>query len=298
MTPSACLLLHRKSCNRDDVVEAVRAVGRTGAEFRVRIPWDLNDMDRFVEEALNEGIGRIVAGGGDGTLNLVANMLMKPGRAGRASLGVLPLGTANDFARGAGLPRDDLSAALDRAISGEATLIDLGVVNGQFFINVASGGFGAEVTAATPKDLKAALGGSAYSLMGLVKLMNLKPYSGRLILPDGSTEDVSALFVAIGNNRFAGGGFDVAPKADMTDGLLDLAAVSSAGLGDLAKLASEIADPFNPNNSVLRYRQLTAFQLEADQTLHLNLDGDPIEERNFDVSVRPRALRVVLGEQH
>ena len=109
---------------------------------------------------------RFVAGGGDGTLNSVVNALMKKKRARKVSLGVMPLGTANDFARGAGLPLDDLAAALYLAATGKATSVDVGQANENYFINVASGGFGAEVTATTPQDMKKSTWGRCLFLGG------------------------------------------------------------------------------------------------------------------------------------
>jgi len=290
-----CVLLHKKACNRSDVAEAISTVRKEGADLQVRIAWDLEDLDRVIHDAIESGVTRIIAGGGDGTVNVIVNQVMKIGGQDRVSLGVLPLGTANDFARGAGLPRDDTTQALRLAVTGEATPIDVGQVNGRYFINVASGGFGAEVTATTPKDLKSALGGAAYTLMGLVRLSRMKTYTGRLFLPDGSSEDGSMLVMAVGNNRYAGGGFDVAPRADLTDGLLDFAAVLPAGVGDLPKVAPELVDPFGADNIYLRYRQLSSFRLEYDQPLHVNLDGDPIVARAFDFTIRPKALGVVVG---
>ncbi len=292
----ACLLLHKKSCMRPEVKDAIKNVQGSGVDLMVRIPWRKRDMKTFIKEAKKVGISRIIAGGGDGTLNDVVNCLMKKGRAEDFSLGVFPLGTANDFARGAGIPRDDLSAALQLAATGMATPIDVGEANGRFFVNVASGGFGAEVTATTPKQLKAALGGLAYSLMGMVKVMNLQPYTGRLITADGKSEEGSMVVMAVGNNRFAGGGFEVAPKADLQDGLLDLAAISSADVSNAKAIAAELEDPFNEANQFLLYRQLDGFVIESDKPLHMNLDGEPCVGDRFEFKTHPRALGVVLAD--
>ena len=291
----ACLLLHKKSCNRPDVKEAVRAVRNQAIDLSVCIPWRRKDQTDFIKNAIKAGVTRIIAGGGDGTLNGVVNALMKKNRAQKASLGVMPLGTANDFARGAGVPLDDLAAALHLAATSRATPIDIGQVNGRYFINVVSGGFGAEVTATTPQELKGMLGGAAYTLMGLVKALQLKPYTGRLTLPDGTVEEGSIVVMAVGNNRFAGGAFEVAPRANLTDGLLDLAELASAETPTPAAIASEFADPFNKGNKFLRYRQLASFKIESDRPLHTNLDGEPLIDDHFEFSVHHRALPVVLG---
>ncbi|MGI9522254.1 MAG: lipid kinase YegS [Hyphomicrobiaceae bacterium] len=292
----ACLILHKKSCMRPEVKAAIKAAKKSGVELTIRIPWTKRDISTFVKQAIKGGISRIIAGGGDGTLGGVANCLMQKNRAKKTSLGVFPLGTANDFARGAGVPREDLVAALQLAATGEATPIDVGEVNGRYFVNVASGGFGAEITATTPRDLKAALGGIAYSIVGLARVLEFKPYRGTYTGPDGVPETGTMMVMAVGNNRFAGGGFEVAPSADLQDGLLDVAILSTDELPPLGAIRAELKDPMNVANRFLRYRQVPSFSVEADRPLHLNLDGEPMIERRFHFDTHPGALRVVLGK--
>ena len=291
----ACLILHKKSCMRPEVKAAVKHVRSLDIELSVVIPWSGKDLRRLAKQALKQGATRIISGGGDGTLNAVVNAMMKKTRASEASLGVLPLGTANDFARGAGIPLGDPTAALKLACSGNATPIDVGRMNKRCFINVASAGFGAEITATTPQAAKRQLGGAAYSIMGLIKAFNLKPYEGRLVLPDGRVQGGSMLIMAVGNNRYAGGGFDVAPKASLTDGLLDVAVVTDPRSAGLNVLIGELADPFNASNQSLQYRQLSEFAIETERPLHVNLDGEALQGTRFDFDIHPAKIDVVLG---
>ena len=157
---------------------------------------------------------------------------------------------------------------------------------------MASAGFGAEVTATTPQDMKKFLGGMAYSIMGFVKAFQLEPYEGRLILPDGVVKEGSMLIMAVGNSRFAGGGYEVAPLANLTDGLLDIAVVSGL-LSDNLNIVGELRDPMNPRNEHLLYRQLSAFTIETGKPLHVNLDGEPIKGTHFEFQCYPEALSVV-----
>ena len=289
-----CLVLHRKSANRPEVKAAVKAVRAEGIRLRVRIPWNKKDKRRVIKEALASGATRIIAGGGDGTLNAAADALVGKGKkAPRAEMGVLPLGTANDFAHGCGLPVEDLTACLRIACTAPARNIDIGRVNGRSFINVASGGFGAEITATTPVDIKQRLGGAAYTLMGLIKAFDLKPYMGRLLVPGEDPIEGSMVVMAVGNNRLAGGGFEVASAAVLDDGLLDLAAVSYEPGMELSRLVGELQTPTDPDNRYLLYRQLSEFTLEFDENAHVNLDGEPVLERRYDFTVLPRHLGVV-----
>ena len=101
-----------------------------------------------------------MAGGGDGTLNAVVNAMIRGDTRPKTSLGILPLGTANDFAKGAGIDARDLISALGLACTGSPTKIDVGRMNELYFINVASAGFGAEVTATTPQDMASSIASS------------------------------------------------------------------------------------------------------------------------------------------
>ena len=290
------LVLHKKSCTRPEVKAAVKHARQSGVDIDVFIPWNGKALRGFIRRSIKSGAERIVAGGGDGTLNAVVNAMMRQDETRNASLGILPLGTANDFARGAGIDSQDLSGALVLACTGKPTAIDVGRMNGEHFINVASAGFGAEVTATTPQDMKKSLGGVAYSIMGFVKAFQLKPYEGRVVFPDGSVEAGSMLVMAVGNSRFAGGGYDVAPQASLTDGLLDLAVVSGAKPATINRIAAELKDPTNATNEHLLYRQLSNFKIESKKSLHVNLDGEPVQGVSFDFHCCPKALSVVLGK--
>ena len=293
MTEKNYLILHRKSANEEYVKKAIKTVRKEGLDLRVLVPFNKGEKPRIVQEALERGAERIIAGGGDGTINGVANALIGDGSTKPdVILGVCPLGTANDFARGCDLPFHDLAECLRIACTRDGREIDIGVLNGRNFVNVASAGFGAEVTATTPVDLKKALGGAAYTLRGMLKALNVTPYPGRLVIPGQEPVEGSMLFMAVGNNHFAGGGFDVAPLAKLDDGLLDLTAIRADRGVKLAGLDKEFDDPMNPDNRLVFYRQLAEFTIESEQRLHCNLDGEPIHKKKLNFSIRPRHLRV------
>ena len=137
------------------------------------------------------------------------------------SLGILPLGTANDFAHSAGVPIKDLTAALRLAASAPRRSIDVGFVNGRLFVNLVSGGFGSRVTVETDPKLKQRLGGLAYAITGISHFAELSENRGIFRAEEFSWEG-HFLAVAIGNGRQAGGGISLCPNALIDDGLLDL----------------------------------------------------------------------------
>ncbi len=133
--------------------------------------------------------------------------------------------------------------------------------------------------------------------MGLVKAANLQPTRTRVMLPDGKVEDGEILVMAVGNSRFAGGGFEVAPKADLKDGLLDLAALGNPSLAKLGQLIEQLADPSGEGRQTFFYRQLERFTIETDRPFHINLDGEPVIDKRFEFDVMNSGVQVVLGGQ-
>ena len=239
----ACLVLHEDSRARPDVAAAVDHVRASGVDLDLATPESREALHDRVQQAIREGTCRIVAGGGDGTLNAVVTAMMACEERAEASLGILALGTANDFARGIGINSADVIDALELACIGTATPIDVGQMNDRYFINAASAGFGAEVTAHTPQDMKRVLGGVAYSIMGFVKAFQFQPYDAKLSLPDGTKAEGPMLVMNVSNSRFAGGGYDVAPRASLRDGLLDVTLVSELTSDNFGRLVDELGDP-------------------------------------------------------
>ncbi|WP_267894468.1 diacylglycerol kinase family protein, partial [Pseudomonas bohemica] len=132
----AILILHGKQALNEEVRKAVQRKRKHGWELDVRLTWEAGDAQRLVTEALGAGHRQIIAGGGDGTLRDIAEALALA--HSDASLIILPLGTANDFARSAGVPLD-IERALD-FLDVPARTIDMGSVDGQLFLNMATGG--------------------------------------------------------------------------------------------------------------------------------------------------------------
>jgi YegS/Rv2252/BmrU family lipid kinase len=175
------LILNGKVAGNDALQTAVARQRAIGHSIEVRVTSEKGDARRFVAEAGE--VDLVIAAGGDGTLNEVVHGLMDLSTVARPVLGVVPLGTANDFATGCGIPRDT-EAALALCMEGEGVPVDVGKANEHWFLNAASIGFGAEVTATTPPELKRLLGHAAYTVMGAILATNVRHYQGRLTSPD------------------------------------------------------------------------------------------------------------------
>ncbi|SNR88687.1 lipid kinase YegS [Pseudomonas segetis] len=284
----ALLILHGKQAMNEVLRTAVYAKREQGWEIAVRVTWEAGDAQRLAREALAEGYPTLIAGGGDGTLRAVAEVIALSDSD--ASLLLLGLGTANDFATAASVPVD-LSEALD-LLDIEPTAIDLGEVNGQLFLNMATGGFGTSVTTNTPEDLKKLLGGAAYFLTGLSRFAEVHSAFGRFKGPDFSWEG-EFLALGIGNGSQAGGGHVLCPKARIDDGLLDVCIVPAAP-DVVGTLGTMLSGSMNGVESVSQMTRVAWLEVEAPEGLDLNLDGEPMSATKLSFKARAKALRVHL----
>lgn len=286
------IVLHGGQADREDIRDAVLALRAAGHDVDVRVTWEDGHATIFTTEVAQE-VDVIVAAGGDGTVSEVAEALVDAVEAS-AALAVLPLGTANDFAAAAGIPLDDIPTALKLAVDPHAVRdIDVLTVGDRVVLNVATAGPGTRVTVDTPKGLKRALGGLSYAIAGIAQLATFEAQNGTLRGPDFEWSG-HFLAVAIGNGRRAGGGVALCPQAVVDDGLLDIRVIPE-GDGAGALLI----------DGLLRGREVALdegsighrapwVEIETAETLHVNLDGEPIEGTRFRFEVVPRALRAAL----
>jgi lipid kinase YegS len=288
MDRRAWLILHGKQAQNEAVREAVEARRADGWDLAVRLTWEAGDVRRLVEEGLRAGYPRLIAGGGDGTLNEVASALVE--LRGEASLAQLPLGSANDFAQAAQIPLEP-AAALD-LLAIEATPIDLGLANERLFVNMATGGFGSLVTANTSEELKKVLGGGAYLLTGITRFAEVRSAFGRFQGP-GFDWQGDFLALGIGNGRQAGGGHALCPNATIDDGLLDLFLIPAPqDAGETLRVL--LGGGMLGLDTVAITARLPWLEVEAPEGLDLNLDGEPLHSARVRFDVRRRALRLHL----
>lgn len=287
--PESLVILNGKGANNDVLRSAVDIMREEGYRLHIRVTWEQGDAARYIAEAIALGVDTVIAGGGDGTINEVATALAQLAPESCPALGILPLGTANDFATSVGIPTE-LDKALQLAMVGRAFDIDLVEVNKTAcFINMATGGFGTRITTETPEKLKAALGGVSYFIHGLLRIDTLKPDRCE-IRGENFTWQGDALVIGIGNGRQAGGGQQLCPQALINDGLLDLRIFTGEEL--IPALLTTLTRPEdNPN---IIDGQSSWFEITAPHEITFNLDGEPLKGREFRIDVHPNALRCRL----
>ena len=283
------LILNGKGADNDTFRTAIAQQRALGHCIEVRVTRRKGDARRFVAEAGETDL--LIAAGGDGTLNEVVHGLMDLSKGARPALGVVPLGTANDFAAGCGIPRDP-EEALALCMEGEAAPIDIGKANEHWFLNAASVGFGAEVTATTPPELKRLLGPAAYTVMGAILAMNVHHYHGRLTLPDREITGSGPVAI-VGNGRQTGGGVQVAPRARIDDGLLDVLVVRQIPAMALLTAARELQE-LSPDGEYISYWQTPWAEVYPEEAIPVNLDGEPVQFSSVRYEAVPRAIRLIV----
>jgi len=269
------------------VAAALRAQGlQLDRVVRVSSP---RRLGRAIDALLDLGVTRLIVGGGDGTVRTAAARLaLRP-----VDLGIIPLGTANDFARALGIPtRLDAAAAV--AAAAHVRSIDLGQANGEFFVNAASVGMSVAVASRLSGRLKRWLGSQAYAVAGALAFIRHASFHARIDSPVGSTEG-NVHQVVVGNGRFYGGGVLVAKQSTLDDGALSVYTLGRRSRWQLLRTVAllRFQVPLDrPGDVFLQTR--SAFLETRPTGKRVNLDGEIRTTTPVMFTVVPRALRVLV----
>lgn len=280
--------------------ELVREALERNPEATVGSPTTPEETAVWVNEAIAAGAEMVIAAGGDGTVHTVVNALAPD--FGRVKLGILPLGTGNDFRRTLGLSEDPLKA-LYELTHGEERAVDLVRVETPsrtgYCVNLAAGGFSGQMQEVVLEEgLKANWGPLAYLRGAATVAAELTPYAARLTLDEGESHELEALNVIVANGRMAAGGFRAAPCANPEDGLLDIVIVRYAPLLDLtAVTAWLLAGDYTESEHVQLYRA-SKVSVRATPAMPFSVDGELWQAEPITFTILPRALRVAVGAEY
>src|SRR4051812_38188229 len=279
-------IVHGGRADRPELRQMVSWVRERGHAVDVRITWNTGDAESLAAEAARNGTDCVIACGGDGTLNEVINGL----DGVQVPLGVIPLGTANDFARQTGIP-EDADHAMDVILRRKPVCIDTASMNGRRFLNVSTGGVGAEATAETPPEAKASLGPLAYAITAVRKWAENEARHATFTSA-GFGLDVDFLAFAVGSARVTGGGTMMTPDASVTDGLLDLCVIEMMPRRDFARLSLSVKRGEHLGLPGVHYAQLPWLKVTASEELSVNLDGEGVSSQVCDYRARRADLLV------
>ena len=232
----------------------------------------------------------VILGGGDGTLNAAVRGLMETG----LPLGVLPMGTANDFARSIGVPVD-LEAAARVIVEGHEHRIDVGEVNGHPFLNVASVGLAADLAKRLTREGKRRFGRLSYALSAARCLMDAAPFHATLLVGDEKIM-VRTLQVAVGNGRYYGGGNIVAIDAQIDDQHLDLYSLEFSQVWRMALLLPHFKRGAHGVIREVRTARGVSFEVITRKPRSVNADGELVTKTPALFTQRPRAISAYVPE--
>ncbi len=212
----------------------------------------------------------VIAAGGDGTIFEVVNGLAE--KEYRPTLGIIPAGTTNDFARALEIPKE-IEKACDILCNGETIPLDIGKAGNKYFVNIAAGGTLTELTYEVPSKLKTLMGQLAYYVKGIEKLPSISPTKVTFEY-DGKLFEDEIMLLLICNTNSVGGFEKLAPKADISDGMFDLLIVKKCSFADFIRLGGLALRGEHISHPNIIYTQANRVKVAVEGDMQLNLDGE------------------------
>ncbi|WP_424766974.1 diacylglycerol kinase [Paenibacillus sp. sgz302251] len=290
-------LIYNPSAGREEMrkrlPEILQRLEQGGIETSCHMTTGEGDATLAAAEAAGRDYDMIIAAGGDGTLYEVINGLTE--KPNRPPLGILPVGTTNDFARAMGIPKN-LEYAVDLITQQYTRPIDVGKANERYFINIAGGGSLTDLTYDVPSKLKTMIGQLAYYMKGLEKMTRLRPTELTLQAAGiGEFHDEFMMFLICNSNSV--GGFErLAPGSKLDDGLLDVLLIRKCNLPEFIKLVSLAVRGEHMNDPHVIHFRTNELKVTTPDYVQINLDGEYGGVLPFTFSVLPSHLRIFADE--
>ena len=272
--------------------ELLRALG-----VPVKSVYPISDASRLPETvsgAVDASHDLIILGGGDGSVSSVVDVLAHR----QVPMGLLPLGTANDFARTLHIPVG-LEQACRTIAQGTVVDIDLGLSGNNYYVNRASVGIGAAVAQAMSPTLKKRVGALAYPVATIKAFLRHRPFAARLTFPDGDhppQEFPRLLQISVANGRYFGGGQLAAPDSGIDDSTLDVSVMRHGSLAELVAVARDLRSGSAPDPGKVQHFRTRNVDLNTEPGLPINVDGELVASTPQRFSVARNALHVVVPE--
>ena len=291
---NACAIINPQAGTVQDIETVSTGLRRLG-NVTIHTTSCPGDAQRLAHEAVTDGCELVIAAGGDGTINEVVNGLAS--NFEQARLGILPLGTGNDFVRSINVPCE-LETALEILAEARTKAIDVVRVlsdTTRFFINVSAGGFSGLVDEKLTAEMKRAWGPLAYLRSAAMALPDLTDYHTYLTFDDEEQHELKTYNIVVANARFVAGGIPIAPQAVMDDGLFDVMIVPAASLSQLALVVPKILLGQHVDDDRLMFRRARKLRVDSQPKMWFNADGELVGNEPTIFEVQPRALTVIVG---
>lgn len=255
---------------RKNIAEVLERLEIAGYETSCHATTAEGDATKAAKDAVERGFDLIITAGGDGTLNEVIAGVSPFEK--RPKMGLIPMGTTNDFARALHIPRD-IDKALDIIIGGRPLPIDVGIMNDRHFINIAGGGRMTELTYDVPSRLKTILGQLAYYLKGIEMLPSIKS-SHVKIEYDGEVFDDEAMMFLIGLTNSVGGFEKLAPDSSLNDGKFTLLILKKCNIAEFIRIVSLALRGEHLEDPLVISSKAEKIIVSSSEKVLLNLDGE------------------------
>jgi diacylglycerol kinase (ATP) len=267
-------LIYNPSSGREEMKkrlpEILQRLERGGLETSTHATIGEGDATLAAAKAVESGFDIVIAAGGDGTLCEVINGLAE--KEYRPQLGIIPLGTTNDFARALSIPKN-WEQACDIIVKQYSQDIDVGKLNNRYFINIAGGGSMTELTYEVPSKLKTMIGQLAYYMKGMEKLPRLRPIELYIKAEEITLHEEVMLFLISNSNSVAG--FEkLSPDASMNDGLFDVLILKKCNLAEFIRVVTLALRGEHMNDPNVIYFQTSQIEVNSPDYVQLNLDGE------------------------
>ncbi|MEK4951497.1 diacylglycerol kinase [Bacillus sp. FSL W8-1127] len=250
--------------------QVLQKLENAGYETSAHATTGEGDAIRAAKIAVERRYDIVVAAGGDGTLNEVVNGLAE--QEYRPKLGVIPMGTTNDFARALQIPRD-IEKAVDIIVKGDTLPVDIGRMNDRYFINIAGGGRLTELTYEVPSKLKTMMGQLAYYIKGIEMLPSIKA-TELTIEYDGKLFEGEAMLFLIALTNSVGGFEKLAPDASINDGLFTILILKKTNLAELLRIATLALRGEHLSDDHVIYTTANRVKVRSSEKVLINLDGE------------------------
>ncbi|WP_391117503.1 diacylglycerol kinase [Psychrobacillus sp. L3] len=255
---------------KKNLPEVLEALEIAGFETSCHATTSEGDATIAAKKAVQNGFDLIIAAGGDGTLNEVVAGVSEFDK--RPKVGLIPMGTTNDFARAVHIPRD-IQKAVEIIIKGDTIPVDVGLVNDRYFINIAGGGKITEITYEVPSKLKTILGQLAYYLKGIEMLPSINATKVKIEYDDEVFEDEAMMFL-VGLTNSVGGFEKLSPSSSINDGKFTLLILKKCNIADFIRLASLAIRGEHLNDPHVISTKAKHIRVTSEDKVQLNLDGE------------------------
>ena len=281
--------------NRDGLLKQLRRL----KPRKLRLTQRPGEAETYARDAIRAGCDYVIAAGGDGTLNEVINGIATPHHVPGVCVGIVPLGTANDFARSIGLPAS-VEDNIDILRAKQTDPIDLVRVTSdrtRYFVNVSAGGFSGLVDEKLTPEIKSTWGPLAYLRSAAAALPELHAYQTSIVFDDVERLMIELYNVIIANGQFVAGGLPIAREADLRDGLLDVVLVPRRPPAKMVLLAAEMLLGNHLSSNAVIFRRAKKISVRSQPGMWFNVDGELVGNEPVIFQIVPRGLEFVISKR-